>query len=68
MFDRVISTIAFRSLFFFGYQREQNYTEIVLKHVFLIKCLHFAKYLIEIAGKAVYKKETSHPLKFLEPA
>jgi len=36
MFGRVISAISFRSLFCSNrlYQREQNYTEIVLKHVF----------------------------------
>jgi len=35
MFGRVISTIAFRDYSVrIGYQREQNYTEIVLKHVF----------------------------------
>jgi len=35
MFDRVISTIALGHYSVrFGYQREQNYTEIVLKHVF----------------------------------
>jgi len=41
----------------FGHQREQNNTEIVTKHVFSIKLLHFAKYLIEVAGKVVCKKE-----------
>jgi len=51
----------------FGYQREQIYTEIVLKHVFLIKLLHIAKYLVEIAGKVICKKETSRHIKFLEP-
>jgi len=52
----------------FGHQREQNNTEIVTKHVFSIKLLHFAKYLIEVAGKVVCKKERSRHTKFLEPA
>ena len=52
MLDRVISTIAFRSLFSsIRLSREQNYTEIVLKHAFQIKHLNFAKYLIEVAEK-----------------
>jgi len=54
--------------FRFGYKREQKYTEIVMKHVFLIKLLHFAQYLIEVAGKVVCNKETTRHIKFLEPA
>jgi len=35
MFDGVISTIVLGHFSVrFGYQREQNYTEIVLRHVF----------------------------------
>jgi len=33
------------------HQREQNYSEIVLKHVFQVIHLHFAQCLIQVACK-----------------
>ena len=52
----------------FGYQREQNYNETVLKHVFLIKLIHFAKHLIEVARKVACEKGKSCNIKVLKPA
>jgi len=34
-----------------GHQREQNFFEKVLKHVFQIAVLHFAQYLIKVVAK-----------------
>jgi len=52
----------------FCHQREQNNTEIVIKHVFQSNFYIFAKYFIEVAGNVSCKKETSCHIKFLEQA
>jgi len=40
-----------------SHQRKQNYTEIVLKHVFQITLLHFAEYLYKRSKKLHVKKK-----------
>jgi len=68
MFGQVISTIAFRSLFSSNrLSKEQNYTEIILKHVFFNHAFRFCEMLDKSWSKqsSLYK---SCNIKFLAPA